>query len=649
MTDQKKNLNDFPQLPSQLTNSDVSHVNRGGKDYKADQSEYLLQSELVNDVENADSTKPASAASVNSVYLDRKWQNRADGILFVFDSVWQTERQDKQVSVTIPAGTLMDIDSSTKLNFQEQGTQSLLDGGAIVMTISGSSVTFDFIDDASQFVETEDRTKFIIVKNVGGIVKSRLPSVENYLYESQQSITELSWDFDSSIVEADPGAGNFRMNNSDPSLVTEIYFSEESQQEQNVKEILTTANVGSNLQIIQVSNATKSILCNIDAIVDNSTYVTYEVSVLDYGSIFDNGAECSTNLYYEQSETTDDISRNYQETAVSASNINVDFANKNEAWTTKTGGGGVVVDENITVGFVNGSDKKTANLFLEVTTSTRVITLDSSIISNDSRFNGSADELTLDPGDYLLRFNFDGDNNTQLEVLPKEQASSTADVTRNYTEVAVAADEVAVDFASKKEAWVQGVGRGNISVSSNIDLIFSNDSEKHKAWVFLTLSGDYTVGVPSTFNSNDIRYNAGTISLEAGTYCIIMTFSGDNDDQIQILPDLPTAHDLGFALSDETSDLTTDNDAEIQIIRNQRIENITIAVNTAPVGSAIVVDVKRNAATFNTVTLPAGSTTVTVSESEPLAVGDRLSADITQVGSTTAGAGAKIYFNTKLT
>ncbi len=115
-----------------------------------------------------------------------------------------------------------------------------------------------------------------------------------------------------------------------------------------------------------------------------------------------------------------------------------------------------------------------------------------------------------------------------------------------------------------------------------------------------------------------------------------------------------SACDLSFALSDETSDLTTDNDGSVNSIRIQNIESITFAVNVAPVGSSILVDVLKNGTTILTgaITLPASSKIVTITSPQiadtAIVVDDILKADITQIGASTAGAGAKIYFKTIL-
>lgn len=114
------------------------------------------------------------------------------------------------------------------------------------------------------------------------------------------------------------------------------------------------------------------------------------------------------------------------------------------------------------------------------------------------------------------------------------------------------------------------------------------------------------------------------------------------------------SYDFSFALSDESSDLTTDNDSQVDVIRAQKIESITFAVNVAPTGSDILVDVLKNGSTVLTgpITLPAASDSVTIIAPQIidtiLSVGDEIKADITQIGATTAGQGAKIYFKTTL-
>lgn len=74
--------------------------------------------------------------------------------------------------------------------------------------------------------------------------------------------------------------------------------------------------------------------------------------------------------------------------------------------------------------------------------------------------------------------------------------------------------------------------------------------------------------------------------------------------------------------------------------------SIRASVGTAPVGSSIIVDVKKNGTTIfttqaNRPTIPAGANTsglVTNMDVTAVAAGDYLTVDVAQVGSTTAGA-----------
>lgn len=113
--------------------------------------------------------------------------------------------------------------------------------------------------------------------------------------------------------------------------------------------------------------------------------------------------------------------------------------------------------------------------------------------------------------------------------------------------------------------------------------------------------------------------------------------------------DLYRIYDTAIALSDETTDLSVDNDANFPVAsRAEQITGFLFSVNTAPAGSSILVDILKNGTTILSaqIELVAGSTYVQITDSvitdTAIAVGDLLRAEIVQVGATTAGAGAKI-------
>lgn len=93
----------------------------------------------------------------------------------------------------------------------------------------------------------------------------------------------------------------------------------------------------------------------------------------------------------------------------------------------------------------------------------------------------------------------------------------------------------------------------------------------------------------------------------------------------------------------------TTGKGRIPIFRAGTITNIRLAAGTAPTGASVVVVVKVNGSTAATVTLTASSNAVLSSGlTIAVAAGDYLTADITQVGSTVAGADLTVSYLHKL-
>lgn len=109
---------------------------------------------------------------------------------------------------------------------------------------------------------------------------------------------------------------------------------------------------------------------------------------------------------------------------------------------------------------------------------------------------------------------------------------------------------------------------------------------------------------------------------------------------------------IGVACSDETTDLTTGTaKATFRMPHAMTLTGVRATVTTAPTGSTIVVDINEAGtsvlgtklsidATEKTSTTAASAATITDSA---LADDAEITIDIDQVGSTTAGAGLKVY------
>ena len=106
-----------------------------------------------------------------------------------------------------------------------------------------------------------------------------------------------------------------------------------------------------------------------------------------------------------------------------------------------------------------------------------------------------------------------------------------------------------------------------------------------------------------------------------------------------------------IACSDETTALTTGTAKRtFRLPYAVAIDEVQASVNTAPVGSTLVVDININGASIlsTKLTIDAGEKTSLTAATAPVlsattgAKGDEVTIDIDQVGSTTAGTGLKV-------
>lgn len=75
-----------------------------------------------------------------------------------------------------------------------------------------------------------------------------------------------------------------------------------------------------------------------------------------------------------------------------------------------------------------------------------------------------------------------------------------------------------------------------------------------------------------------------------------------------------------------------------------RISSIIASISTAPIGSDLIASIKKNGTQVSTATITDGSNSSTASVTIDADTGDYLTIDVTQVGSTGAGADMVITF-----
>ena len=109
---------------------------------------------------------------------------------------------------------------------------------------------------------------------------------------------------------------------------------------------------------------------------------------------------------------------------------------------------------------------------------------------------------------------------------------------------------------------------------------------------------------------------------------------------------------IGVAASDETTDLTTGTaKVTFRMPYAMTLSGVRANVNTAPVGSTIIVDINEGGATIlsTMLTIDASEKTSTTAAAAPvisdtaLADDAEITVDIDQIGSGTAGKGLKVW------
>jgi hypothetical protein len=104
--------------------------------------------------------------------------------------------------------------------------------------------------------------------------------------------------FDNATAEADPGNGDFRMDNATPASVTELFISSTTDNNNDFDNMLGFLSAGDQIYIQQDDDATKFILFDVTANVDNTGWYSVAGTVNASGTIFGNNAKCHILLLF---------------------------------------------------------------------------------------------------------------------------------------------------------------------------------------------------------------------------------------------------------------------------------------------------------------------------------------------------------------
>jgi hypothetical protein len=163
----------------------------------------------------------------------------------------------------------------------------------------------------------------------------------------------------------------------------------------------------------------------------------------------------------------------------------------------------------------------------------------------------------------------------------------------------------------------------------------------------LDLSGNFInqINVTGISTLGAVQISSGIVTASSG----IVTYYGDGSK----LSGISKTAEIGLACSDETTSLTTGTaKVTFRMPYNMTLSEVRLNVNTAPTGSALVVNVLQGGSTVfstkpqidaGTQTSVGSGTTAVISDSS-LASDAEITIDIDQIGSgTEKGKGLKIW------
>ena len=211
------------------------------------------------------------------------------------------------------------------------------------------------------------------------------------------------------------------------------------------------------------------------------------------------------------------------------------------------------------------------------------------------------------------------DNTADLSKPISTATQSALDSKLNASAVSVFGASL-IDDTNASEARTT-LGLGSLATASTI--VTSNITDKN-----VTLAKIEDLAAYSLIANNT---NAVATATEV-TFADLFTFL----KQYITLP-------YGIAFSDETSAITVGDD-KVKIITPfaMNVSSFKVYLSTAPVGSTFTVTVEKNGSLVATINVLSGQSVGTTLASVSFAENDVISVNVTAIGSTTSGAGAKL-------
>lgn len=195
------------------------------------------------------------------------------------DTLTVTDHGNGQYSFTLNEGTTL---TGNKLN---QELLLEISGTGMLMVSRVIEIYYPHLD-----ILTEEDTE--------GALRFTSKALENGPVSGGGFITG-AWRYSNNTTEADPGAGGVRLNNSDFSLVTEIYINSLTDNNSNAEPYIEALKAGDKIQVSQESDGSRFFRGVVVSVTNNTGWYKVEVTHEDSGTAIQNNQTSHVTFGYD--------------------------------------------------------------------------------------------------------------------------------------------------------------------------------------------------------------------------------------------------------------------------------------------------------------------------------------------------------------
>jgi len=171
-----------------------------------------------------------------------------------------------------------------------------LDGVETLADVTDETNVKSSLDGATITAATVSETDKVLIQDVDD--SDNLKTVTAQSIADLGSAAQLNWNFSTNTAKADPGSGNFRLNNAVPASANRIYINPVSKDGIDATSTFTGLSVGDKMLIKELGAGSKNLFVTIDDITDEIGFFQLQFTVDSSGTLFADTNTCGFDFLY---------------------------------------------------------------------------------------------------------------------------------------------------------------------------------------------------------------------------------------------------------------------------------------------------------------------------------------------------------------